>query len=258
MIFTFSLFVGACGGDHMPVPEGEPSGDRRERVPPGPNRADGPTWDGEVSSIMSKRCSACHVQGSGLPVWDYQTATSERYFQSIKDMVYTHWDEESRGVASYPATQVMPLNNQTGITPEERMKIKEWVDIGGPKTAQVTGEPAGEPERSRETAQGTTVDQSEIQRSFRDKIAHYTYDKRLREVLQKRCTWCHNSVQMPGQNYAKYEHLKRDAQLVESWVIRGGHPNQRLQRENRKITKEEKELLQIWIDVATYRGESDE
>lgn len=78
----------------------------------------------QVNQIIIKRCITCH---SSRPTDDVYTAPpngvvydTPQDIQKLKDKIYQQ----------VVVTKTMPLNNKTGITPEERDLIRCWIDQG--------------------------------------------------------------------------------------------------------------------------------
>jgi uncharacterized membrane protein len=74
----------------------------------------------EVQPILATHCAGCHTRhplprGVALDSWEHARAASARIKAVAVD------------------TQVMPLGNPTGMTPEERRRLGAWIAAGSPR-----------------------------------------------------------------------------------------------------------------------------
>jgi len=82
----------------------------------------------EIYQIFQERCVSCH---SSQPTDDVWTAPPNGVvYETAQDMVKRADDIMQRVVI----TKTMPQNNKTGITQEERDKIRCWIEQGTPLT----------------------------------------------------------------------------------------------------------------------------
>ncbi len=132
VIVCMSMLLLQCGGgEHKPVTEeprptvgqtsqpqqpqtGPPSGD-------GAPAYTGPTFE-DVKPVFESKCQACHVRGSGLPVWtNYVDAFSKS--GRIHDRTLVKKD--------------MPPAGTPQLSAEELALIDEWIENGSPETPQI-------------------------------------------------------------------------------------------------------------------------
>ncbi len=78
----------------------------------------------EVYSIIQERCVSCH---SSRPTDDVWTAPPNGVVYDVPEDITKLTDKIMQRVV---ITKTMPQNNKTGITPEERDKIRCWIEQG--------------------------------------------------------------------------------------------------------------------------------
>ena len=83
--------------------------------------------DSQVLEIVSTHCGACHAPIEG----------EEEYFVAPKDVRLADTDDlvKFRAVVVQQAVQTnaMPMGNATGMTPEERQLLGQWIDENAPR-----------------------------------------------------------------------------------------------------------------------------
>ena len=78
----------------------------------------------EINAIINKRCISCH---SSKPTDDVYTAPPNGVVYDTPQDIAKLKDKIIQRVV---ITKTMPLNNKTGMTPEERDQIRCWIDQG--------------------------------------------------------------------------------------------------------------------------------
>jgi uncharacterized membrane protein len=78
----------------------------------------------EAESIVNQRCVACH---SSHPTIEQVGASSVPFDKPEQIRLFAE-----RIKVRTIITKTMPPNNQTGMTDEEREKLKRWIDQGAP------------------------------------------------------------------------------------------------------------------------------
>ncbi len=209
LITSTVLILSACGnGDHMPLSS---SNSGLQGKPGQSSGSSNEVTFADVKPIFKRTCANCHVPGGTLPDWqDYSVAFAKR--DRLYDRVIVKKD--------------MPLGG--GLSDDERKLIGKWLSGGalkGPVTRQ-QAPTVSAPAQSSQPVNGPIL----------------TYNKDIRPIFEKNCTFCH-SMDSGLPNWMDYKvAFEKRNRLMGRVVVKKDMPM------CSQVSDEDRELIRSWLE----------